>query len=213
MITSASRVAPEKAVFRPALARSFIAGLSPEKEMADNKPYWQKLRDPRWQRLRTERMTLADFRCERCDAHDKTLNVHHRIYRKGREPWEYDLIDLICLCEGCHEEEHQWRDQLKEVMARLDAYDIERLCGYAKGLNVMHSWDADDIRKLPPVSLAGAEECGGMADALGLWPGDPEYTEIFSNEVPVTWLLHFQSEALARRRREYDKLKALGEKA
>jgi 5-methylcytosine-specific restriction endonuclease McrA len=212
LIHSASRVAPEKAVFRPALSRSFTAGLSPERDMAkDNRTYWEKLRDPKWQRLRTERMTIADFTCENCEADDRTLNVHHRIYRKGKEPWEYALADLICLCEVCHEVEHGWRDQLKEVMAKLDVMDIERLCGYAKGLQVIHAWDAEDIRKVPPVRLAGAEECTGMTDALGLWAGDPEYSEVFTSEVPVTHLMRFMTEASARRRQNYERLKALGE--
>ncbi len=47
----APRVAPEKAVFRPALVRHSVAGSSPEKTMTS---YADRLRDPRWQRRRLE---------------------------------------------------------------------------------------------------------------------------------------------------------------
>jgi len=29
-------------------------------------------------------------------------SVHHIIYNDKIEPWEYDYIDLITLCEDCH---------------------------------------------------------------------------------------------------------------
>jgi methionyl-tRNA synthetase len=59
--------------------------------------YWEKLKDPRWQKLRLEAMQKADFHCERCGDGESTLNVHHKEYFKGREPWEYkpkQLLDL-----------------------------------------------------------------------------------------------------------------------
>lgn len=30
------------------------------------------------------------------------MHVHHVMYKQGREPWEYDDINLITLCEYCH---------------------------------------------------------------------------------------------------------------
>ncbi len=35
------------------------------------------------------------------------LNVHHKCYRRGREPWEYDEKELITLCPDCHKELHE----------------------------------------------------------------------------------------------------------
>lgn len=68
--------------------------------------YSEKLKDPRWQRKRLEVMQDADFSCERCGSTTRTLNVHHKKYRKGRNPWEYQRFELECLCEDCHKGEH-----------------------------------------------------------------------------------------------------------
>jgi hypothetical protein len=74
--------------------------------------YWEKLKDPRWQRLRLEAMQAAEFSCETCHDATSTLNVHHKQYFKGREPWEYDVKQLAVLCERCHEERHEEEDSL-----------------------------------------------------------------------------------------------------
>lgn len=66
------------------------------------KSYSEKLRDPRWQRKRLEVMDRDRFRCRRCECSSKTLNVHHLIYRKGAEPWDYPSDHLLTLCEECH---------------------------------------------------------------------------------------------------------------
>lgn len=84
--------------------------------------YFEKLKDPRWQRLRLEVMQAANFACERCFDAESTLNVHHKIYWHGNEPWEYDRSELACLCESCHEEVHHGFDCLKWICTRL-AYD------------------------------------------------------------------------------------------
>ena len=34
------------------------------------------------------------------------LNVHHRKYRKGVQPWNYPNEDLTTLCVSCHQAEH-----------------------------------------------------------------------------------------------------------
>lgn len=71
------------------------------------KSYSEKLLDPRWQRKRLETMESADFKCEACDAADKTLHVHHLAYRKNAEPWDYARNELAVLCKECHEEIHE----------------------------------------------------------------------------------------------------------
>lgn len=68
--------------------------------------YKEKLPDPRWQRKRLEVMDRDNFSCVRCFASDKSLQVHHKKYIKGREPWEYDHSELETLCYRCHEKEH-----------------------------------------------------------------------------------------------------------
>lgn len=64
--------------------------------------YSEKLRDPRWQKMRLQIMERDGFKCRECGDQTKTLNVHHRWYEKGKAPWEYDDFALMTLCEECH---------------------------------------------------------------------------------------------------------------
>lgn len=65
--------------------------------------YADKLKDPRWQKKRLKVFEHANFTCENCSSKERTLNVHHKRYIRGREPWQYDDEDLSCLCEDCHQ--------------------------------------------------------------------------------------------------------------
>jgi hypothetical protein len=71
------------------------------------KNYAQKLRDPRWQRLRLQALNAADWSCNRCHDTLTTLHVHHRVYRRIA-PWEYDVAELEVLCALCHQKEHKF---------------------------------------------------------------------------------------------------------
>lgn len=68
----------------------------------EKRSYWDKLRDPRWQRKRLEIMERDGFACRCCGQDTETLNVHHGYYEKGLEPWEYENDTLWTLCEHCH---------------------------------------------------------------------------------------------------------------
>lgn len=35
------------------------------------------------------------------------LHVHHRFYRKGKEPWQYEMEDMMVICGTCHESIHE----------------------------------------------------------------------------------------------------------
>lgn len=65
-----------------------------------------KYRDPRWQKRRLEIMQKDGFNCIICKTASETLNVHHRYYVAGRDPWVYPDWALITLCEACHKEQH-----------------------------------------------------------------------------------------------------------
>lgn len=82
--------------------------------------YSKKLLDPRWQRLRLEALNKADFTCEICMDNKSTLHVHHKEYIKGREPWEYDVSQLACICEWCHEDIHSTSDGLKNACSYIN---------------------------------------------------------------------------------------------
>ena len=73
--------------------------------------YAEKLKDPRWQKKRLKILERDDWRCQMCYDNEKMLSVHHRLYRKGIDPWEYKDDELVTLCPECHEHE---TDCLKE---------------------------------------------------------------------------------------------------
>lgn len=67
------------------------------------KSYREKIKDPRWQRKRLLIMDRDGWACQKCRDKTKCLNVHHKFYIPGLEPWEYKDEDLVTLCEDCHE--------------------------------------------------------------------------------------------------------------
>lgn len=75
--------------------------------------YQEKLLDPRWQRKRLEVLSRANWKCDCCEAENKTLHVHHLVY-EAEEPWETDGKYLEALCEGCHE----WREEFNSFWGR-----------------------------------------------------------------------------------------------
>lgn len=70
------------------------------------KSYSEKLKSPKWQERRLRIMERDGFKCIRCGSDEKTLNVHHKVYKKGREVYQYALNDLETLCVDCHFNEH-----------------------------------------------------------------------------------------------------------
>lgn len=91
-------------------------------------PYEKLLRDPRWQRRRSEVYTSALWTCVICGRKDRTLTVHHVVYVKGRQPWEYRDELLQCLCEECHKErEAILRSITDAIKIALRDFPTERL--------------------------------------------------------------------------------------
>ena len=107
-----------------------------------SKKYSELLKDPRWQKRRLEALQAAGFRCQKCPASDKTLHVHHLFYVPGRMPWEYELEDLLVVCDDCHAKGHdlpvspamrereerrqRMRDAEAQVQARADEIAKQR---------------------------------------------------------------------------------------
>jgi 5-methylcytosine-specific restriction endonuclease McrA len=92
--------------------------------------YSDKFKDPRWQKKRLEVLELNYFQCESCGDASRTLNVHHKFYVKGRDPWEYISDDLACLCDGCHKEYHNLDDRIKFLLVDTDIGTKEEVIGF-----------------------------------------------------------------------------------
>ncbi len=67
------------------------------------KTYVEKLRDPRWQKTRLKVFERDNWTCQACFSDDESLQVHHKYYLRGKEPWDYPMDALQTLCEHCHE--------------------------------------------------------------------------------------------------------------
>lgn len=81
--------------------------------------YREKLRDPRWQKLRLEVLDAAGWRCSWCGSGERNIQIHHGYYTKGAEPWEYPPEALHVLCEHCHERAESLRAQVLEVLGLI----------------------------------------------------------------------------------------------
>ena len=208
MISGAARVAPKKAVFRPALPMSFLPGIS-EMQMATKMTYREQLLHPNWQRKRLEVLDAAGFACEKCGDKETTLNVHHNRYIKGRMAWEYERSELRCLCQPCHEKEHSLRELLDRLlMVKSDSLvvAIGLLAGYLEGcldldeadyqaaIEVAEPWvDPGILASLvshssPAVFLRAAQASGVMVNpvhenAMDRWA---ELVEKFGEKYPDT---------------------------
>lgn len=80
------------------------------------KTYAEKLRDPRWQKKRLEILKSSEFSCSCCGDSESELHVHHRVYFRNRDPWDYENKFLIPVCEECHK---AIADTERDVMALL----------------------------------------------------------------------------------------------
>jgi|ERR1700756_1488308 len=69
--------------------------------------YSEKLQSPQWQKKRLEIFQRDNFSCVRCKANYKQLQVHHKKYIKGNDPWNYENHFLETLCITCHKNEHE----------------------------------------------------------------------------------------------------------
>ena len=85
--------------------------------------YADKLKDPRWQKLRLAVFERDGWACRICGAKDRTLNAHHTFYKRDAQGlWDYEPETIVTLCDACHEAEHEQfhdaRENLFESLAR-----------------------------------------------------------------------------------------------
>ena len=81
--------------------------------------YQQKLKDPRWQKLKSEIQTAARFTCEDCGCKTRTFHVHHTAYATGKMPWEYGPEHLMCICDACHDKRQKLEDAFRMALGEI----------------------------------------------------------------------------------------------
>ena len=86
--------------------------------------YINYLKSDTWQHLRSQRLKIDNYKCQRCGSPFR-LQVHHIKY----VPYlglEDPYTDLITLCESCHEEiEEEKRKHKQKVLAYWDKRKAE----------------------------------------------------------------------------------------
>jgi hypothetical protein len=100
--------------------------------------YQDQIKSPKWQKKRLEVMEINRFKCEECQCEDTQLNVHHTYYRKGHKIWEYDNVELRCLCEDCHKKTHELNENILASLGVLEVISTmgskEQVLGYIHGM-------------------------------------------------------------------------------
>lgn len=84
----------------------------------NKKTYIEKLKDQKWIDKREYVKSEAEYKCQDCGS-TNSLEVHHCFYQFGREPWEYSLDSLRCLCRNCHERRGELEIILRAKFADL----------------------------------------------------------------------------------------------
>lgn len=89
--------------------------------------YSEKLKDPRWQKLRLRVFERDKWTCRDCGANDRPLHAHHAYYEKGKDPWDYPDYDILCLCEQCHDEKHSLMSGIQSTTSLLKNSTINKI--------------------------------------------------------------------------------------
>jgi len=85
--------------------------------------YGDKLKDERWIKKRLSILEKDGFKCKNCLSR-LNLQVHHKAYLSGADPWQYPDYFLITLCEVCHSEEEYYKKAIKEYSDSLSLKGI-----------------------------------------------------------------------------------------
>lgn len=90
--------------------------------------YAEKLRDPRWQKLRLKILERDKWKCCACGDDTKNLQVHHLYYAK-LDPWEYPTECYQTLCEDCHDQRQatvdSWVSKIRVALGDVRNCDLE----------------------------------------------------------------------------------------
>jgi hypothetical protein len=81
--------------------------------------YFEKLKNPRWQKKRLEILERDRWTCTVCGRSDLTLHVHHGYYEGRFDPWDYDNETLHTVCAVCHDQADCLRRDIQYQMAKL----------------------------------------------------------------------------------------------
>lgn len=158
------------------------------------KSYYEKLKDPRWQKKRLRILERAGWRCQECYDDTATLHVHHGFYGKAFEPddsfepWDHPDDTLWALCENCHTDAEWQRQRVYAVLAKI--HPRAGMCVLATGLE-----------KIPTENLwyvfYALNEILIAASGAGIWPTEKVINgELHSTDLGLQWFQQMAVKAL-----------------
>lgn len=87
----------------------------------DSKTYRKLLLDDRWKEKAKYIRKRDNHTCQHCGRTDCRLDVHHKNYILGKNPWEIPSRYLITLCRSCHKKEHKGK-KINEFYITLEEF-------------------------------------------------------------------------------------------
>lgn len=105
-----------------------------------SKPYYEKLKDPRWQKKRLEVFERDEFSCCRCEGDEDTLHVHHGHYDK-RDPWEHENETLWTVCKDCHIIIQNQLNFIKHEIGEICPVDYQEVAAIVSNLKLLNPND------------------------------------------------------------------------
>lgn len=135
------------------------------------KTYAEKLKDPRWLKVREKVLRLWNHSCRECRSKDKWLQVHHRFYESGKEPWDYDLNDMVVLCKFCHLKRHAVEVRIQKLIGKLYFKDLCKLEeNLERNPDILRPYKKEKEHETfsEPSSEAGQKMFNALQDALEL---------------------------------------------
>lgn len=122
--------------------------------------YAEMLKDPRWQKRKTEILTRDRFTCQLCGDTEKSLHVHHKYYLNNHLPWEYGDSALITLCEDCHSWVHENGNEVYNASIKIgDVVYYEHSDYYNYGIVFFINYRERSFSTLMVDSGIGFSEC------------------------------------------------------
>lgn len=119
--------------------------------------YSEKLQSPEWQKKKTEIQIRDKFTCQCCGDTKTQLQVHHKAYIKGLDPWDYPDDNFILLCKHCHHFESKIKfgipKKCLKIMSndehfRIVAFYDDALVLYASNLEQSIAIKSDQLKTI-----------------------------------------------------------------
>lgn len=138
--------------------------------MAKQSDYSKLLRDPKWLSKRIDILQRDNLTCCLCGDKEMELQVHHKEYKYGNKPWEYEDSNFQTLCAGCHCVIGSFKDKnlipiiaAKYYLKRIKVYVINTIFQSPDfGLVLAINYYCYEEKKTELVTMIEADEFKGL---------------------------------------------------